>query len=56
MEPATGLPAKPASRDEAPQQRAGPVLGVAEVAVEDLHDGEAGVEANGVGEGEGAGA
>ena len=55
MEPPPGLPAEPPGVDVLPEQRAGPVAVVAEVAVEDLEDGEAGVEADEVGEGEGQG-
>src|SRR3972149_6630934 len=49
-EPALGLPPEPAGGDVARQQRRGPVLVVAEVAVEDLEDREADVEADQVGQ------
>src|SRR5947208_1091597 len=50
VEPAADLLAEPAGGDVLPEQRARPVLVVAELAVEDLGDREAGVEADQIGE------
>src|SRR5580658_2805825 len=47
---APALASQPASVDHADQQRAGPVLRIAESVFEDAHDIEADIEANEVGE------
>src|SRR5205823_49306 len=50
VEAALRLAAEPTGLDVFHQQRAGPILGIGQTLVEHLHDGEAGVEADEVGE------
>src|SRR5436305_10473707 len=52
VEPAAGLAAQPPRLHVLPQQRARRVLRIAEPFVQHLHDGDAGVEADQVGQGE----
>src|SRR5438445_1653438 len=54
VEAATRFLPEVAGVDHPPQERAGPVLRIAETVVEDLEDGKAGVEADEVGERQGA--
>jgi hypothetical protein len=50
VEAATGLAAQPAGLDIFHQQRAGPVLGIGQAVMQHLHDRQAGVEADEIGQ------
>src|SRR5512134_110759 len=50
VEAALGLAAEPARLDVLHEQRAGPVLGIGEPLVQHLHYGEAGIQADEIGE------
>src|SRR5438046_1753774 len=50
VKPAPGLAAQPSGADHFFEQGAGPVLGVVEPLVEDLHDIQANVQANKIGQ------